>query len=419
MEEPGRVCSLCKQSLGSLRTIDTQTEESNSNDNSLGMAAATNFISEEDYQPSDQTKVEDQSSDEFLAEVGGGSSENKDSDFAVFREVCEETDDMDANIEVGTAAEMAHPAGSVVVLTRSFECQVTAPDARWRRAGRIAMAANRLGAARRRSRRENGLETALIHNKLVEDEAKDLHGGLRRVVINNGRYPICRRDIATSDTDVGTSSSSYADDSIKTGKHIEREVTEGVLKQTNVNKLEDISEETESNIENESKVIVKASMEKLRRASTVLGPNIKCLKLEEEHENIDPEKDIGLAEKDNLRYNVLVLTRSFECDPSSEPVKGGASRWRSLKKAAIVSRALNRMRRTSRLQQQQQASEDSNSVCIEADEHFEGNLASGYRRVSMTTIEEIVPLNERRFSFRRKKSSPARMMEKVSEDGIE
>ena len=427
MEELGRVCSLCKQNLGSLRTIDTQTEDSKRNKNSLGLAeesnnketssgmAATKFISEEDYQLCDQTKVEGQSSDEFLAEFGNECSENEDSDFAVFREVCEESDDMDVNIEVGTAAEMVHPSSCVVVLTRSFECQLTAPHARWKRAGRIAMAVNRLGAARRRSRRESGLEAGLMHNELAEDEAKDLHGGLRRVVINNGRYSIRRRDTAVSDTDV-EASSSFIGDSIKTGKCLQRDVNEGVLKQTHLNKLEDISEEAESNMENESKVIVKASKEKLRRASNVLGPNIKCLKLQEEHENIEPEKDIGLAEKDNMMYNVLVVTRSFECNPSSESVQGTASRWQSLKKATIVSRALKRMRRTSRLDQQQ-ASEESNSLCNEADENFERNLASGYRRVSMTTIEERCQLNNRRFGFGRKKSCPARMMDEVSEDG--
>ena len=427
MEEPGRVCSLCKQNLGSLRTIDTQTEDSKSNKSSLGLAeessnketsssmAATKVTSEEDYQQSDQSKVEDQSSDEFLVEFGNGRSENEDSDFAVFREVCEESDDMDANIEVGTAAEMVHPSGCVVVLTRSFECQRTASDFRWKRAGRIAMAVNRFATVRRRSRRESRLEDGLMHNELAEDEAKDLHGGLRRVVINNGRYSIHRKDTAESNSDV-EASTSFIGDNIKTWKCLEREVNEGVLKQTHLNKLEDISEEAESNIENESKVIVKASKEKLRRASNVLGPNIKCLKLQEEHENIDPEKDIGLAERDDLMYNVLVVTRSFECNPSSESVQGTANRWQSLRKAPIVSRALKRMRRTSRLDQQQR-SEESNFVCSEADENVERNLASGYRRVSMTTIEERVQLDNRRFGFGRKKSSPARLMDEASEDG--
>lgn len=385
------VCSKCKESLRILLSVQTQTYESDWNvklkDEDFGAVRRTDddrvcetvekafekdtihleditFI--ENYQPADPL----------------GNTEAIE--YAVCRGVSDEAFELDPEMELGTFAEMCHDDNKIVALTRSFECPSHA-ERRWIVAANVGKAANRF------NRMNKGKLSQNNEGKDALLESEDYAGlsGCRRIVISNGRLPVIRHDGGS------VRKESLLNDGIE-------EESQAAMEPDN--KLQSISnsEEKEADLGENAVVYGNSdiSKEKLKRVCHVLCPNKKCLQLHEQEQHVDPDHNINLFDTDETMYNVVVVTRSFECGALSESEKSARDRWNRVKNSTKFSKALNRFRPSNLREENDHGQSDQGKMLYEdEDDTFGAFVGSGYRKVSMKTIEEVASLARKRNRF--------------------
>ena len=384
------ICSRCRQDMVLMMSAETQTDNCAETEcvikNEIEISSNDRFAIDSGSQSIDQCisdVPEEIQVDPFI-----GSDFGEVPGYAVFQNVVDEALDVDPSMELGTAAEMSNPDNEIVVLTRSFEAPSN-PKMRWKKAVNANKAVNRLYSKKRRSVDENEMLDEGLPLSDKEDEI--LFGGVRRIVISNGRLNV-QHDSNGIASFSETNHSVNDDDS-----SVLREVKEEASIIENNGDLHYISAEPGRASELKKFVEISEDKEKLRRASSVLGPNKKCLQVQEEHENIEPEKDLGLLNSNNETFDVVVLTRSFETTPAADEGSAARQRWNNLKNATRFSKAVNRMRS---IRQQR----DENMALYASDQNDQIVVGSGYRKVSMKTVDEIVNIATTKNRFWRRRS---------------
>eukprot|EP00795_Rhopilema_esculentum_P006035 gene6035-11409_t len=389
------ICSRCRQDLVLMTSAETQTDDFAETEsaikNEIEISSNDRFAIDSGSQSIEQC-ISDVA-EEIQVDQSIGSDFGEIPGYAVFQNVVDEALDVDPSMELGTAAEMSNPDNEIVVLTRSFEAPSN-PKMRWKKAVNTNKAVNRLYSKKRRNVDENEMLDEGLPLSDKEDEI--LFGGVRRIVISNGRLNVRQHDSNGVASFPETNDSVNADDS-----SVLREVKEEASITENNgdlhDDLHDVSAEPGRASELKKFAEISEDKEKLRRASSVLGPNKKCLQVQEEHENIEPEKDLGLLNSNNEAFDVVVLTRSFETTPAADEGSAAHQRWNNLKNATRFSKAVNRMRS---IRQQR----DENMALYASDQNDQIVIGSGYRKVSMKTVDEIVKISTTKNRFWRRRS---------------
>ena len=397
MMETTTICSKCKESAGLLNSVSTQTDDGDWEENATmeSVAGKTEAENEQNCASSDQTDKQDivylediDITEKNQSKVARNSAEVVD--FAVYQNVSDEAFELDPQMELGTVAELCHESDQIVVLTRSFECS-TDPKSRWKRAGNATKAANRFNL----TKKQRSLEIDEKEDLFSESEESTAFGGFRRIVISNGRLAIGRQDSEI----FGNESSQY---NVAEEKH-DNPTTKDELSNSGKDVLE---ESKETDLAAASEIVADKDnddfKEKLRRASSVLGPNKRCLQLREQEDHVDPGLDVKLFENDDNAFNVVVVTRCFESGPLSESEKLARERWNRVKNVTKISKAINRFRLSNR---HREDGNDDGRLCEDDENGFGPFVGSGYRRMSMKTIEEVANLARRKSRFRRIRST--------------
>lgn len=422
--EVAAICSKCKESLGFLRSVETQTY-----DEELGIEceARNEFETEaqnkesslenmNENSPLEDVKILMKNEDDYSAEnqdaessfeqtEGNGVIDIEDIDlseqnqqdvsrsndeniaYAVYRNVVDEAFELDPQMEIGIAAEMDHGSDEIVALTRCFECP-SDPKSRWKRATNVTKAANRL------KRKSKNCESDDGENMLPSSDDVSCMSGFRRVVISNGRLPILQQNQRLFE---GKEESICSKKDTIIEMHEERSNPSNVLNESEFGKNERHAVEQAVTDDGCDK-----SKERLRRASNVLGPNKKCLQLHEQEEDIQPETDVQLSSTDDTAYNVVLITRSFESEPLSDSKKLARERWARVRIATAASKAVSRLSKSRRGQDD----ENEQTLCDENADCLHGPfVGSGYRKLSMKTIEEVASFQKKRNRFRKISSS--------------
>lgn len=390
-------CGKCKQSLGRLTSVGTQTTDF---DSTIESAEGNANALQTDCEQSEKSIFEAQVNEKGIlgledisisedCQTGVSSDADEVVDFAVFQNVTDEAFEMDPTIEIGTAAEMHHGSDKIVVLTRSFECSSDAVK-RWKMVANAAKAANHFHL----TRKERTSEQEDVESILTEADDNNTFSGFRRIIISNERLAITRQRSGTFGKD-GSSHCQTENDADEDSKKRNRPSAAMKIKCDGRKNMNGLIEESAAEKCNDT------SKDRLRRASSVLGPNRKCLQLQEQDENIEPGQDVKLPEEDGTAYNVTVVTRCFESGPSSASEELTRERWKRVRDATRISKAMNRLRRSKRHQEG-----DSGELLRENGDFTTGPfVGSGYRRVSMKTVDEFAHLSRKRSRFRRNKSA--------------
>ena len=383
------VCSKCKEPLCILQSVQTQTCETDWNvelkaenlgaDRQTGDDRVCDTVEEackDTIHLEDITFVE---TDQHADSINNAEALQ----YAVYRDVSDEAFELDSEMELGTFAEMCHNDDEVVVLTRSFECPSNAL-CRWKVAANVGKAANRF------SRMKKGKLSQNNEGKDILLELEDYAGlsGCRRIVVSNGRLPVSRRDGGS------VLKEGLLNDTIEEENHTTLE-PDKKLQSISTNGLE----ENEADLWKDEVVDSNSdiSKEKLKRVSHVLGPNKKCLHLHEQEQHVDPGHDVSLFDINETMYNVVVVTRSFECGALSESEKSARDRWNRVKNSTKFSRAFTRFRSSNSRKESDQG--QGQMLYEDQDENFGAFVGSGYRRVSMKTIEDVASLARKRNRF--------------------
>ena len=380
------ICSKCKESIGLLESVQTQTVKADWIDEGItdNFELDNREESEQDYCIDERACEKDtiHLEDITFIEQGEGSDTqcNADSaEYAVYQDVSDEAFDMDSEMELGTFAEMCHSNDKIVVLTRSFEYS-SHVKRRWQLGANVGRATSRFNGLRKRNDPQGNESEGML------SESGDSSGlsGCRRIVISNGRIAISRQDVGAT---VSDGEFPEAAEERCFGVH---------------NKMESICENPmgeekghESNVGGTIAVHEgdHISKDKVNKASHVLGPNKRCLQLHEKEEEVGPEHDISLFDADEAMYNVVVVTRSFECSALTESERTARQNWNRLQNATKFSKALDRLRPSSHER------ESNRGQSLFGNDENSPFVGSGYRRMNMKTIEEVAGLARKRNLF--------------------
>ena len=383
------ICSECKRSVGLLQSVETQTVELDwvGELNTDNLQPDRRIESEQDCGEEETSRKSDIVHIEDIEFIEACRPEYPQGNAAVphcavYRDVSDEAFEMDRDMELGTFAEMCHENDKIVALTRSFECPSQAKD-RWQKATSVGKAANRFG------RLKKGKSPGISEGDGILSDSQVYTGGCRRIVISSGKLAINQLDVKGVENE-GT---------LNGAKEEGHENLEGNVQLSSILKERGVEEIESCGSKSEEETIVDSdrhiSNNMLKRVSHVLGPNKRCLHLDEQQEQIDPEEYIDLSDTDKTTYNVVVVTRSFECGALSDTEKQAGARWNRVKNATKFSKALSRLRQSNERREgdhDQMLSEDDENNCAPF-------VGSGYRRMSMKTIEEVASLAKKRNRF--------------------
>ena len=382
------ICSKCKESIGLLESVQTQTVEADWTDEDVtdNFELDNREESEQDYGTDERTCKKDtiRLEDITFIEQSEGSDAQRNTEsveYAVYQDVSDEAFDMDSAMELGTFAEMCHSNDKIVALTRSFE-YISHVKRRWQLGANVGRATSRFNRLRK------GNEPQVNESEDMLSESEDSSGlsGCRRIVISNGRIPISRQDVGAAVNDDGFREAAEEGCAIF-GVHNKMEsICEDLLRE---------EKDHESNLRETMAIHEEGqiSKDKVNQASQVLGPNKRCLQLHEQEEEVGPEHDISLFDTDKTMYNVVVVTRSFECGALTDSERAARQNWNRLKNATKLSKALDRFKPSSH-----QRESDKGQSLFGNDENIPF-VGSGYRRMNMKTIEQVANLARKKNLF--------------------